>query len=104
MTFGGRSVTGWIDASGPAHDGYVERTPSRGETNLTVGSSTGAVRAAVAVVYRGVDPFRPVGAVAAGGTPTTTSLVTPSMSPTTASEQLVVFRGAAGIGFQCCWS
>ena len=70
------------------------RTATGGENTVTVTFSNAlAVKAAVAVVYRGVDPTNPIVDQGAG-TAQSTTVTVPSLTPATVGDRLVAFAGA----------
>lgn len=97
-----------VASSGPAPNDTTttlyRRTATGGESEITIGSSPGAIQAAVAEVYRGVDPRSPVDALATAGAVGSTTLVTPSVTPTTPGQRLLVFQGAAGNTSVATWT
>lgn len=74
------------------------QTVVSGETSVKLTYSTASTaQAAVLAVYKGVDPNLPIDVSATGFTSAAGTTVTaPSVTPTNADDQLVVFQGATG--------
>ena len=84
------------------------RTATGGETSATIGF-TGALshaKTVLGVIYRGVDPVHPIDTTSAAGTatPTATSITTPSVTTTTAGDQLVLIQSAANNMLPGTWT
>jgi RHS repeat-associated protein len=69
------------------------KTAAGGETSVTVTFSATFAKAVVAIVYRGVSSTTPID-VSSSATSTTNTLVLPSVTTTTAGDQLVGLLGA----------
>jgi RHS repeat-associated protein len=80
------------------------RTATGGETQATVTASAGAVQAAVAAAYRGVDPTTPIDATTTGGMSAATTLNLGSLTPSIANERLVLAQGSVGNPPLSSWS
>jgi RHS repeat-associated protein len=72
-------------------------TVASGDTSVKLTySSSSTAQAAVLAVYKGVDPNLPIDVSATGSTAAGTTVTAPSVTPTYAEDQLVVFQGATG--------
>ena len=73
------------------------QTVVAGETSVKLTYSTASTaQAAVLAVYKGVDPNLPIDVTATGSTAAGTTVTAPSVTPTNAEDQLLVFQGATG--------
>jgi YD repeat-containing protein len=73
------------------------QTVVSGDTSVKLTYSTSSTaQAAVLAVYQGVDPNLPIDVSATGSTAAGTTVTAPSVTPTNAEDQLVVFQGATG--------
>jgi RHS repeat-associated protein len=71
------------------------RTATGGETSVTVKfNSLVTPKAAVAIVYRGVDPNNPIVATDGASADTTTQITVPSLTSATDGDRLAAFGGA----------
>jgi RHS repeat-associated protein len=72
------------------------KTAAGGETSVAVTFSSATVAKTVAVaVYRGVNATTPVEIVGTAGTSSTNTVIVPSVTTTTANDQLVAILGAS---------
>ena len=72
----------------------LRRTATGTESSATLSLSIPATVAAVATVYRGVDPTDPVDAVTSGGATYGNGLTLDSLTPAASGERLIVIQGA----------
>jgi RHS repeat-associated protein len=76
-----------------------------GDTSVTLTYSTGTTAQSVVLgVYRGVDPNQPIDVTAIASAAASTSVTAPSVTPTYASDRLLVFQGAVGTFSGSSWT
>ncbi len=76
-----------------------------GDSSITLTYSTGTTAQSVVLgVYRGVDPNQPIDVTATGSAAATTTVTGPSVTPTYAGDQLLVFQGAVGTFSGSAWT
>lgn len=80
-------------------------TVASGDTSVTLSYSTGTTaQSAVLVDYRGIDPSLPVDVSTTGSAAASKMVTAPSVTPSYANDQLLVFQGAVGTFSGSSWT
>ncbi|MHB8613374.1 MAG: RHS repeat-associated core domain-containing protein [Candidatus Dormibacteraceae bacterium] len=80
-------------------------TVATGDTSVTLTYSTSTTAQSVVLgVYRGVDPNQPIDVTATASAAASTSVTAPSVTPSYASDQLLVVQGAVGSFSGSSWT
>ena len=82
----------------------VRKTAAGGESQVSLSFSGSTAIAAVATVYRGVDPSSPIDAESTGTAKGSATVTAASVTTSLASERLVMFEGELGTTSPPTWT